>query len=65
MSSQEETLKQDVQYLWVRCCRDYISNPDLQDLGVSLEEIGKGWYESTAEIAGLHDLEPEESRMEH
>lgn len=42
----------DVQFLWVRRWRDYISHPALQDFGVSLEEMGKK-YESTAEIADL------------
>lgn len=45
--------------------RDYISNLAMKDLGVSPEEMGKVWYESTTEIADFHNLEPEESRLEH
>lgn len=30
----------DVQYLWVRSWRDYIFHLALQELGVSLEEMG-------------------------
>lgn len=61
MSTLQETPKKDIEYLWVR---DYISNLALKDLGVSPEEMGKGWYESTTEIADFRNLEQEESRLQ-